>query len=754
MALYALKPDTLEVQSSYERSLRVCLITDAASGEGAPAAVNAAVDGTLPFSSFQPDNVPQGFDAAFWWFAGESLACGSSAGIRRELVTPRSRAFVPVHYPLLPELDLIGLQPRIWTAPPRSDYVIQSFRILASASPSDEFLSSLSESGEPWARLCGALMDARHDPGAAIERLSSIWREPGLSSTFAGLALRNLALLLVFQKEFDRAEQVLESGIQLFPDYPELSFLMGWLRWKQGCWAEISRHINRAVESRGNVSLVGSGGETSYRAHWLMAVLNDAAGSQQGAFTFYRSGLAWKPAFGPAVIGILNQRLPASTVCRLAQGELCALARRERRYFAPVFYFLLLHRQFGHARKLLELVSPPEPQKSACEAHLETAASAFRPGPRPIAAKPGVILIGDQFSRASLARVNREVGAALLQRVELDVALEPHSFSTGRPSTFENHEILSRGLMRQVGCLDLTIRHHWPPDFRRPPRGKLVVLLPWEFGAISRQWVEQIENNVDELWTPSNFCRDVFIRSGVTPSRVVVIPSGIDTRVFTPEGPRLRPQGSRGFVFLMAGAAIPRKGADLLLEAYCQAFSPADDVTLVIKDFGSQTFYRHMSLLSEFRRAMDRASSPHIVVIDDEIADSEMANLYRGCDVFVLPYRGEGFGLPLAEGLACGKPVMTTARGPAREFCPAGASYFVAAREAELPQPQPGIGEMAGPCTWFEPDVRELAERMRYIYENRDEARERGLAASTEIHERLNWPRINSLYLERIKRLV
>lgn len=752
MSFYAVNPESLEIQSSYEHSRRVCLLTDS-SAEAPPDAVRAAIDGTHKLEG-PLNQIPSGFDAALAWFSGERLVYGSSAAIRRELITPNSRALVPVHYPLLSELDLIGLQPRIWTAPPRHEYIVHAFRILASREPSGEYLHMISESREPWARLCGALALARQDRGAAIDRLAALWREKGLSSTFAGLALRNLALLLACQKEFERAGELLESGLRLFPDYPELSFLLAWLRWKQGRWDEIARHVDRAVQTAANPSLVGSGGESSYRAHWLMAVLNDAVGSQQGAFMFYRSGLAWRPAFGPSVLGTLGERLPTREAYRLGLGDLCAVARLEPRYFLPVFYYLLLHRQFGHARRLLELANPQEPHKSECEKHLESAASAFRPGVRPSGAKPGVMLIGDQFSRASLARVNRELAAALMQNPELDVALEPHSFSSGLARTFENHEVISRGLMRQVACLDLTIRHHWPPDFHRPPRGKLAVLLPWEFSAISRQWVDQIERNVDELWTPSHFCREVYIRCGVSPSRVVVIPSGIDTLVFRPEGVRFRPPDSRGFVFLMAGAAIPRKGADVLLKAYRKAFSPADDVTLLIKDFGSQSFYRNMSQLGEFRLAAGRPDLPHIAVIDTEISDESMAALYRGCDAFVLPYRGEGFGLPLAEALACGKPVITTSCGPAQEFCPPSASYFIAAREVELPQPHPTIGEMAAPCTWFEPDVNDLAERLRYVYEHREEAREHGLAAAGQIHERLNWPRVNSLYLERIQRLV
>ena len=39
-------------------------------------------------------------------------------------------------------------------------------------------------------------------------------------------------------------------------------------------------------------------------------------------------------------------------------------------------------------------------------------------------------------------------------------------------------------------------------------------------------WVAQINQNVDELWVPSAFVRDVFLRAGVQKS-VAVVPNGI-----------------------------------------------------------------------------------------------------------------------------------------------------------------------------------------------------------------------------------
>src|ERR1700733_10011670 len=123
------------------------------------------------------------------------------------------------------------------------------------------------------------------------------------------------------------------------------------------------------------------------------------------------------------------------------------------------------------------------------------------------------------------------------------------------------------------------------------------------------------------------------------------------------------PKGFRG-----VGCAIRRKGVDILLRAYADAFSPHDDVSLIFKENGASTFYQHNNLMSEILKLKDDRSAPDVILLTKEMDDPALASLYRGCDALVLPYRGEGFGMPLIEAMACGRPVITTAAGPALEF--------------------------------------------------------------------------------------
>jgi glycosyltransferase involved in cell wall biosynthesis len=304
-----------------------------------------------------------------------------------------------------------------------------------------------------------------------------------------------------------------------------------------------------------------------------------------------------------------------------------------------------------------------------------------------------------------------------------------------------------------VHTADVEIRHQWPPDLSPARAGRLAVIVPWEFGAIPRDWLDPLTCNVDELWVPSEYVRRMYLEAGLDPARVVTIPNGVDLDAFTPDGPERElagaGQGRAGTRFLFVGGLIGRKGADVLLAAWKEAFAGRDDVTLVLKDFGADGIYRSADREPIYEHARSGAL-PRIVVIDDELSTDALAALYRACDVLVHPYRGEGFAMPVLEAMACGLPAIVTGGGPTDEFLPADAGWRIDSRIAHFPSERIDALATHGRPWILEPDQAHLVALLREADAADDDdlhARGRGGHAAAQ---RLSWDAVAALYEERI----
>lgn len=740
------------VLHSFQRSPHLALETDAASPDAVPAGIRLAADAMIPGSlaGFPSGKIPKGADGMVTWLGGDQLLSGSPASIRHDLRFAR-RTFVPWHLPGLPQIPLLAIQPR-WTAGKNpSDYWNFSVRIAGNGVASPQLQEALEISREPWARLSLALLAEQTSAGSGVEPLLKMWESRGtISALLASLALRNLIVLCFRQSDVARAEKLLEAGLQTFPAYAELAYLAALWNYQQN---RASRAIVLLEKTKtGDRGFLGAGGESSYRSDWLMGLIALRIGNERMAFDHFSRAMIHRPLFTPAVEELLRRRWPPRLIA--AHEAECARAALYPNLREKICEFFIEHRSFAVAEGLLQQSSFPPEITERLQNHLRAALSPYREQDASKTGKSGVLLAGTFFEHTSLARINREIGARLLSDSRLQLSVEPSVRATCFSEMFPHSKELHAVLLAPLQRLDLTIRHQWPPDFRRPAAGKLAVILPWEYGSVPRVWVRAIEENVDELWVPSEFVRSVFRRAGVSGTNIQVIPNGFDPSIFTPQGPTSRPLGCRRFAFLFVGGAIRRKGIDILLEAYRAAFDSGEDVTLVLHLSGLAGSYQHNSLVASVQSMAADPTAPHVQLLTDTLDDKTMASLYRGCDALVLPYRGEGFGLPLLEAQACGKPVITTAQGPASEFCSEKTAFFISAREVAVPDEPPPLGPMAGKFTWFEPDASELIQTLRRVYNNPGEAAEKGRAAAQSARKKYTWGEIAGMYQKRVQALV
>jgi hypothetical protein len=252
-----------------------------------------------------------------------------------------------------------------------------------------------------------------------------------------------------------------------------------------------------------------------------------------------------------------------------------------------------------------------------------------------------------------------------------------------------------------------------------------------EVDGFPAEWVRQA-NSMDEVWVPSDFNRDGFVNSGLT-RPVHVVPLGVDLDFFHPHGTRI-PSPYGEFVFFSSFEWGERKYPELLLKTFNEVFSAHEPVRLVCKiinvDPGVNLKERISSL--GLRDAGGRMS----FLVNLEFPHYQLPTLYRSTDCFVSAGRGEGWDMPLMEAMACGLPSIVTDWGAHTMFADDSISY---------PLRIQGTVPAVAKCpyyrgfAWADPDVEHFRYLLRHVYENRDEARQKGLAAARTMAERWSW---------------
>ena len=62
-------------------------------------------------------------------------------------------------------------------------------------------------------------------------------------------------------------------------------------------------------------------------------------------------------------------------------------------------------------------------------------------------------------------------------------------------------------------------------------------------------------------------------------------------------------------------------------------------------------------------RGIRPADMPHFCIVAEHLPEDDMADFFNSADAFVLPTRGEGWGLPTIQSMALGKPTISTGWG-------------------------------------------------------------------------------------------
>lgn len=265
-----------------------------------------------------------------------------------------------------------------------------------------------------------------------------------------------------------------------------------------------------------------------------------------------------------------------------------------------------------------------------------------------------------------------------------------------------------------------------------------------ETTGIPKEWVRQC-NLMDEVWVPSSFNVETFRNSGVKVP-IYVIPLGIDPNYYSPNIESYKRHDK--YTFLSVFEWGERKAPEVLLKAYTKAFSKKDNVLLLCKVINNDG---SINVQEEIRKLQLPEEGPEIIFLyNTKFADYDMPTLYRSADCFVIPTRGEGWGMPILEAMACGLPTIATDWSSQMDFFNKSNGYPVDVEK---------LIEAKAKCPyydgfkWANPSEEHLIENLRYVYDHQEEATQKGMKASDEVRKIWTWEKAAEKMLQRLDKI-
>ena len=195
------------------------------------------------------------------------------------------------------------------------------------------------------------------------------------------------------------------------------------------------------------------------------------------------------------------------------------------------------------------------------------------------------------------------------------------------------------------GMLDPYFKRSFPMKHLK----KALYWYPVEYWVLRRAWRVLFTTETERALAEHSFALWTW-KSAIVPFGLRVPEEGAGDLVedFYRVVPRLR--GRRFLLFL--GRIHPKKGCDLLVQAFCDAAATDPDLHLLMAGPDAEGWAPDLQAVVAKAGLSDRVHWPGI------LRDGAKWGAFFAAEAFVLPSHQENFGIAVAEALACGRPVL------------------------------------------------------------------------------------------------
>lgn len=278
-------------------------------------------------------------------------------------------------------------------------------------------------------------------------------------------------------------------------------------------------------------------------------------------------------------------------------------------------------------------------------------------------------------------------------------------------------------------------------------RGPKVGFTIFELDTFSARELHHLRSQ-DALFVCSAWARQICLENGVTTVPIHIVPLGVDRTIFHEQ---VTPAKTfKETTFLQVGKLEPRKGQLELLRAFEAAFTPKDDVRLVLA-CGNPFLSREQmeTLLTPFRRSPMAAK---ITLLTSELASQrEVASWMAAADCGVFAARAEGWNLEALEMLAMGRQVIATNYSAHRQFLAAENARLISIDALEPAFGGATIGRWAA---WGASQHEQLVTHLREVHTARQSAGRQHNAAGVATAEQFSWNHAAATMVQALETLV
>jgi len=154
--------------------------------------------------------------------------------------------------------------------------------------------------------------------------------------------------------------------------------------------------------------------------------------------------------------------------------------------------------------------------------------------------------------------------------------------------------------------------------------------------------------------------RDKLVTKGIPAAKLVVLPLGVDTDLFSPD--ESEPAVLESPMLLFVGRLDALKGVETLIRALAVVRAEHPGVTLRIVGPSPTPEY-----LVQLKQIVGELSLTEAVAFIGAVPYEALPKFYRAATLLILPSSAEGFGMVVVESMACGTPVIAIQKsgGPA-----------------------------------------------------------------------------------------